>query len=74
MCHRENNHIAAVAKNKEIFGKRDGGTNKSNVSGEDRGSHLVVFQRFKEVLCASFMLNNDNADKICADILIQEKD
>ena len=63
-----------LPKTREKVGKRDGGTNKSNASGEDRGNHLVVSQRFKEVLCASFMLNNDNADKICADILIQEKD
>ena len=73
MCHKGKNHTAAVAKNKEIFGKTAGGTNKSSDSGEGRSNNLVVSQRFKEVLCARFMLNNDDADKICADILNQEK-
>ena len=67
-------HDAAVAKNKEKFGKKPGDANKPNASGGGNGDNLVVSQRLKEVLCGRLMLDDDDADKICADILNSGKD
>jgi hypothetical protein len=71
--HEEKDHDAAVAKNKERFRKKSGGANKPSDSGGGGGNNLVVSQRLKEVLCGRLMLDDEDADKICADILNQGK-
>ena len=74
VCHEEKDHDAAVAKNKERVGKKKTiSTNKNDDSGGG-SNNLVVFKRPKEVLCGCLMLDDDDADKICADILKQGKD
>ena len=63
-----------LPKNKERFGKKADGANKPSDSGGGGGNNLVVSQRLKEVLCGRLMLDDEDADKICADILNQGKD
>ena len=72
--HEEKDHNANVARNKEIFSKRTGSANKPSDSGGGGGNNLVVSQRLKEVLGGRLMLDDDDADKICADILNSGKD
>ena len=71
--HEEKDHDSAVARNKEKFGKKPGAS-KPTASGGGSGDNLVVSQRLKEVLCGRLMLDDDDADKICADILNSGKD
>ena len=66
--HKENDHDADVAKNKDRFGKKTHSTNKGG-GGEGGSNNLVVSEQVKEVLCGLLMLDDDNADKICTDIL-----
>ena len=74
VCHEEKDHDAAIAKNKERFGKRETTSTNKDDGGGGESNNLVVSQRLKEVLCGRLMLDDDDADKICADILKQGKD
>ena len=62
-----------MARNKEKFGKKPGASTPAASSGGG-GDNLVVSQRLKEVLCGRLMLDDDDAEKICADILNSGKD
>ena len=75
VCRKEKYHDEALACNKERTNKKR--TNSAN-PGENslegiEGNNEVVSKRLREELCARLMFGNNDADKICKDILIQGK-
>ena len=74
VCHEEKYNASTVAKKNKRYGKKTGGAAKPSDSGGVRGNNLIVSQRRKQVLCSRLVLNNDNTNKICADVLNQGKD
>ena len=74
VCYKETDHDAAVAKNKKRFGNKKTRSTNKNDGGGGGSNNLVVSQRLKEVLCGRLILDDVDADKICADTLKQGKD
>ena len=76
MTHKEEEHEDAknrtgrFARGGDRGGKSPGNQGTSNNPG---ANNLVIGQRLKEVLCGQLMMNNEDADNYCENI-IQGKD
>ena len=73
VAHKPEDHDAVVARRRAGRTKREKRRETAgDGGGTPAGDSLVISQKLKEVLCSRLMVSDEDADKICNDIICSQ--